>query len=180
MRRAQDDVEVKSVPKRTLIRWASRVETEHASDRAVLLELAARSDARLMATPQQQWIAKAVRCCIRTVKNAVARLIKAGLIERKFRYDKRGKRCGCEYRLLPPWVTQTSTTMDHELRASVAPSEASTKGNHCPSTYVLGTEVVISQWEDRTEEVEEDWSDSGWARTQPPAWLAAGIDEVPL
>lgn len=180
MRRAQDEVEVKSVPKRTLIRWASRVETEHASDRAVLLELAARSDARLRATPQQQWIAKAVRLSVPTIKRCIARLIRGGMIERKFRYDKRGKRCGCEYRLLPPWVTQTATTKGNELGVTVIPSAAPTRDHHDPSTYVLGTEVVISQWEDRTEEVEEDWSDSGWARTQPPAWLAAGIDEVPL
>lgn len=180
MRRAQDEVEVKSVPKRTLIRWASRVEVEHASDRAVLMELAARSDAKLRATPQQQWIAKAVRLSVPTIKRCIARLIRGGMIERKFRYDRRGKRCGCEYRLLPPWVTQTSSTKGHELGVTVIPSEAPTRDHHDPSTYVLDTESIIIHGKDYSEEVEEDWSGSDWGLPLTPPPFVAGIDEVAL
>jgi DNA-binding MarR family transcriptional regulator len=81
------------------IKWARKLPL-CPTDKHVLVDLASQANSKAVCWPSYATIAEATGYSIPTIERSIKRLAKAGLIEKKLRYDKRGKRTSNYYQLM--------------------------------------------------------------------------------
>lgn len=105
--------------------WARRQQYERPVDKQVMLYLIERARAATGACyPGQKLIASDLGYCERTIRYAVGRLVKSGLLEAGHRYSTRGKRTSNLYLIAHPDLTASGPL-------TVVRKPASTRGNGC-------------------------------------------------
>lgn len=125
---SHNDVNVKRDYRSRFYAWIKTLDGITRSERSLLKLLAKRADEDGVSRPRQDWMADELGVSVRTIKRAVAGLLKKGLIESDFRYSKRGYRTSNCYRIC--WEKSLAKSTPTRCQNEHPP-----RGQNGPDTY---------------------------------------------